>query len=666
MSYLDSPRLHFKGWFQADVSTINNDVRFYQNASFVPEYQQLNANGSWNPEGTGIFRFVDCAVTGGSLDGRALTDPGQDPVIGMLLENADRRAPGKLVDLDPQQQMVSEIWGMQVRLLDAARRQLFSGEYKPGPFCNLWKRQQTGVPRDQQLAANYQSVLDAMAWDDLIESRLLRALREASDDDRLSIAFNVYGYGRDATIPRYTMGHVVGTIGPYRRGEPAHFVVGRQMIADPKTWPAVPAGCLYNAQGAYDAEAARLTLDLGNSFPILDANSGLLDVGTVQVGVLRGNPQEAVTTVAAADVVVIGEVPYRDADWYAQTAGVQAFDVSALPDARDLLRDHPLVLLGPSAPAGDADAAASSDAVSYQVRLQESIDGQYVRADQFVFRMDPGEVCELHLHASRFGTALVGSQVVLSSTEGMMGGSGGGATISPTPRPAAAIPDIAVPADAFAFPAAVVTGPDGRAVAPLRLSDAGPGTPRGYISGQLYGVGYQLAQQPAGYLSNPLNYVSVLAYSRKDVPAVPTWYDDIQPVFAQFGNLYPIMGRYIVDLNSYESVCERIPPLTLAFSLPRADANHMPVTRDLGIGDRETILRWLRNPGPDGRPVLGRPKVGPPPDAVAVAAASASASPPSPPPPDLDLLPEQGGGKTAFILQYAARRSGASEPGDPS
>ncbi|HEV2990417.1 MAG TPA: hypothetical protein VG759_18415 [Candidatus Angelobacter sp.] len=47
MSYLDTPRLHFRGWFQADVSTINNDVRFHQNASFVPEYQQLNQNGSF-------------------------------------------------------------------------------------------------------------------------------------------------------------------------------------------------------------------------------------------------------------------------------------------------------------------------------------------------------------------------------------------------------------------------------------------------------------------------------------------------------------------------------------------------------------------------------------------------------------------------------------------
>src|SRR5436190_8857477 len=106
MSYLDSPRLHFRGWFQADVSTINNDVRFYQNASFVPEYQQLDQNGSWNPEGTGVFRLLDCAATGAVWNG------GQTDLSGITIQNGLQRAPGKLVDLDPQQQMVSQIWGM--------------------------------------------------------------------------------------------------------------------------------------------------------------------------------------------------------------------------------------------------------------------------------------------------------------------------------------------------------------------------------------------------------------------------------------------------------------------------------------------------------------------------------------------------------------------------
>ena len=83
MSYLDSPRIHFRGWFQADVSTINNDVRFFQNDSFVPEYQQLDTNGSWNPRGTAVFRILDCSVTGGFL---IAADP-TDPLVELLFES---------------------------------------------------------------------------------------------------------------------------------------------------------------------------------------------------------------------------------------------------------------------------------------------------------------------------------------------------------------------------------------------------------------------------------------------------------------------------------------------------------------------------------------------------------------------------------------------------
>lgn len=664
MSYLDAPRLHFAGWFQADVSTINNDVRTFQNASFVPEYQQLNQNGSWNPEGTGVFRFLDCVVTGGVLDGVAINKASQDPVVGMLVENADRRAPGKLVDLDPQQQMVSEIWGMQVRLLDTTRRQVLAGEYVPGPFCNLWKRQQTGIARDQQLAANYQSVLDATEWTEDHDSSLLRAMREASDDGRLSVCFNVYGYGRDSTIPRYTMGHVVGTIGPYRRGEPKHFAFGRQMIADTTASLMVPAGGVYNVQGHFHDDERLLTLDLGNSFPIQDANSGLQDIGQVLVGVLRSNPHAALSTVDAAQVAVIGEVPYRDPNWFTQTAGVQSFDLRALPDAVALLLEHPLMLLTP---------VPSSTA--YKVVLQESIDGLYLRADQFVFRMEPGQTDTLELYARRFGRALANASIALTPTQGLMGGSGGGATMSPPTRPIAKIPDIAEPTDAFAFQSRACTDENGYVAVPMRTSAAGPGAPRGYIAGQLYGVAYRLDRQPPSYLSNPLNYVSVLAFSGKTVPQAPTWYDDIQHVFAQYGNLYPIMSRYVVDLNDYASVCTRVKALYLAFSLPIRDANHMPVTRDLGGGDRETILKWLSTPDADGLPRLGRPALPPslaelkaqsefPPETRPPVSAPVSGGPPDAGQPDLGLLPEQGGGKTAFLMQFERRRRGGVSSGD--
>jgi hypothetical protein len=633
VSYLDSPRLQFSGWFQADVSTINNDVRFYQNASFVPEYQELNQNGSWNPEGTGVFRMLDCFTTGAYLEGKRLTLPREDPTIGMSVQNAANRAPGKLVDLDPQQQMVSQIWGMQVRLVGSDGRALLTGEYKPAAFINLWLRQQKGVRMDQQLAACYQSVLEDVTWGNVSSSPLLQALKKATADDTLSIAFNVYGYGRDSTIPRYTMGHITGTIGPYRHGEPRHFVLGRQMIAT-GNFP-VPAGGIETLQAQIAADGKTLTADFGNSFPIEDANSGLADIGEVSLGVLNTNPTQVLSTVSETDVEIIGKVPYLEPDWYKTTAGVQTFPLKEA--ASKLLPKNPLVLVSPSSAVG-----------AYTVRLQESVGGLYVRGDSHVFRIDPGETQQVEFYASSFGVPLPNAVILCSSTQGFMGGSGGGDSVSPSPRPPAAIPDIATPADAFQFAAQISTDANGYAVLPISVSADGPGVPRGYLSGQLYGIAYQLQQQPANYVANPLNYISVLVFSKKDVPPHPSWYADIQQLFTQYGNLYPIMGKYVVDLRSYQSVVANSVILRLAFSLPISDANHMPVTRDLGAGDRATILKWLDLKGYDGLPSLGTPSQVPAPSepqAVDVQAETSLAH----------LQPLQGAGKTAVLMNLERR-----------
>lgn len=47
MSDLEVPRLHFPGWFQADASTINNDVRTCRNASpsVVPSCGYVRVQG---------------------------------------------------------------------------------------------------------------------------------------------------------------------------------------------------------------------------------------------------------------------------------------------------------------------------------------------------------------------------------------------------------------------------------------------------------------------------------------------------------------------------------------------------------------------------------------------------------------------------------------------
>ena len=91
MSYLHPPRIVFSGTFQADVSTVNNDVRHFDNATFEKRFQDFQKqsqdppatimNGWWNPEGTGAFRLIDVKVTGTET---AEAIPQDDPAVGRL------------------------------------------------------------------------------------------------------------------------------------------------------------------------------------------------------------------------------------------------------------------------------------------------------------------------------------------------------------------------------------------------------------------------------------------------------------------------------------------------------------------------------------------------------------------------------------------------------
>ncbi len=327
MSYLAPTRIHFSGYFQADVSTVNNDVRHFDNDKFQARYQKPSEdnqmNGWWNPEGSGAFRLLECRITGAVLDGDTLS-PGKDPVFDMLITGSNDRVCGKLVDLDPQQQMVSQIWGLKVRLGDDARPNLLDSDYRVAPFINLWRRQK-------------------------------------------------------------------------------------------------------------------------------------------------------------------------------------------------------------------------------------------------------------------------------------IGGGGSGRPLVPPVK----IPDVGQPADAISYPLTVTSDERGKAGLCVCASTAAPGNPRDYIDGQLYGLGYALAQLPSGYVSNPWNFISLLVWNAVDIPDQPTWHRDIQPIMTQYGNLYPIMSRHLVDLGDYDSVVEHLAILDLAFSLPIEDPNYMPVTRDLSRAKQEMLLKWLRTPGADGKPLKG-------------------------------------------------------------
>lgn len=203
------------------------------------------------------------------------------------------------------------------------------------------------------------------------------------------------------------------------------------------------------------------------------------------------------------------------------------------------------------------------------------------------------------------------------STMGPQSGLGGG---PPEPEPPKApIPDVNVPPTALRFSPQLTTDEAGKAVVTIATSN--PGTPRGYLDGQIYMLQYQLNGQ-APEQQQQLDLILLLLYDAYAIPDQPTWVEHIQPIFQQYGNLYPIMSQRLINLGDYQAVRDHRALLELAFSLDEHDPNAMPVTRDLSRPKQATILTWLRQTRPDGSYALVYGDVGAMPAARHVAAVS--------------------------------------------
>lgn len=224
MSYLIGPRLHFLGQFQADVSTVNNMASNFDIAVTEPPPA---ADDGCNPGGTGTWGLANCVVTSAVFaDGRQVTTAAGDSVVGQAIGSIGM-IPAKLVDLDTDQQGVSQIWGMTAGL-GAPGAPLVKGAFEPAPFSEMWTRPVNPTGGDSSYSGVYQSVLSGVTWGDVSGSPLLQALQAASDAGLLSIRFVVDGYDDDSTSATFTFGRIYGTIGVALASEPKRFVVGRQ------------------------------------------------------------------------------------------------------------------------------------------------------------------------------------------------------------------------------------------------------------------------------------------------------------------------------------------------------------------------------------------------------------------------------------------------------
>lgn len=588
MSYLNALRLHFAGQFQANVSTVNNDPAHFDNAIFKPSYQLLEGprmippNGWFSPQGDAAFRLLGCQITSAWMPAGQVA--ASDPVLQAIVADSDSNVPAKMTDLDSEQQLVSEIWGLQVRIADSQGNSLLTGDFEPMAFIDIWDRALTSDGGDVIAGAMWQSVLQNLQWGNVGNSPFLTALQQAAGaSGLLSIKFNLDGINMDNTSPKFMCGRIVGTIGPAASDEPHHLVIGRQFMAAPGPNANFfnPLGGINFCVGRVDTVAKCIFLDLGNALRTNTPGSGMANLGDLTLSAV-----DPLGTIPAT-----GTGGYAVQGWYETTAGVVVLPLS--DSQLQSIAANPLTISGGS-----------------NLSIAEWSSGVFVRADTFVYRMSPGDTVPISACAMQWGNPLVGASIGFSLDPSQLQSTatGGFPFIAPGPNvatPVNVLTHANVPVSTT--PPAVTTDSNGRGV--LTLGAADPGNVRWFNNGQDYGIDGQVYGVRPAFTDpslntgpvNQWNFVSFLVWSGFTASDPVTW-RDLAPIFQQYANLYPVMNRFL-NLGDYDQVVANAGLLQLAFGLNPADPNSMPATRDLSPAKRNAILSWLANPAyPKGQP----------------------------------------------------------------
>jgi hypothetical protein len=420
MSYLDVPRLHFSGDFYADPATANNERGNYDPAARL--------DPGWNHNGKNWFFLQGCtvrSVVDGSGAVRRAT--AGDALVGGRVESTNSPTFAKIVDLDPEFQVGSQIWGLEVQASAASGGGCLRGRMRTATLRDLWTARAPGGFA-KGFGGSYQSVLTDLNWEPASKSPVLEELRHASPTT-LSIKFVTYAYDAVPGSPRFNQGRVVGTIGPARPGEPEHFVAARR---------ATDAGSGAFGPVPFKVDTTRnvVVFDLGNAVPEVVAAGARRPLGTMQAVILT------------RPVVALGPIDYSQAH-YETSAGIE--EVGALLVQAPSLAVFPIGI--------------TASTVAGGLVLAERPSGLYVDATEVAWRMDPGTTRSVDLVASWLGLG----RVAAGRTLGLRLGHG-------------------APASALSFPASVTTGANGRARVEFRAHD--PGKPRGRLDGQYYRVDY--------------------------------------------------------------------------------------------------------------------------------------------------------------------------------
>jgi hypothetical protein len=693
MSYLNYPRLHFAGKFQAAPATINNTPNNYNSNNYYyqdgntaldqaanPE-QLKNIELYWNPNGNGVFNFVDCIVTKVVYeDGSEATTAAEDPIIGQSVAAVYSAAPPKMVDLDPMQQGVSEIWGLELQVagISAANPNSIPdsirGRFTPTPFNGIWPQALNGPRSSASASAVYQGQLLDLTLENQTEQSPFITQISIANPSALSLNFVVnahnnsppiYSFNEEtfftmlneqiplsvveklrplalliqnvgrtkgdiptesyvnfllsellekseyeqykptilevtkqkytpSTSNKFTFGDVTGTIGLSGPKAPVYFVPSRMMAPYQNTGNAffAPFDVVVNSQKTQ----ATVTLNLGNS--LVTCSPGPLANSEV-LGKLSLVYFEAGQPATVKSATTLAEIPYQSAEFKTQSSGFFSYKTTEC-NLVDVLQQNPLGII--SEVAGETS-----------VLLAENQNGYFIRANRFVYRMNPGiattqeqpfgSMASVNIHVLQFGQPASSVDITLTMKSPQKAIDYTVNTLATSGTQG--IGCLSMPQSALQISPQTVATTDTNGVAIFELTASDPGNPRGYVDGQVYFLDYGFANETINdnYVAEPNDLISVHVYQQMVKSTgtkpdyIPTWDGDIHDILSQYGKLYPIMSRF--GLQSYESVVKNAGAIRTVLEKPIEDALYMPVIRDLSYDRLQLVLYWMDNNMPE-------------------------------------------------------------------
>ena len=636
MSYLDLPRLHFSGLFFTGPNTINNIIEnFDPSVPLENQTGQFLQNAGWNALGVAQWWLEECKVLSAIGPGGAQVGS-DDAVIGAAVESPSPKTPmsdgqggfydiAKMVDLDPDQQGRSALYGVRISVT------LPNGAGVKGLMTIPELRQLN--PRipvrggSWTAVGNWMGTLQDLTWSgDISSSDFLTSLKTASAD-RLNVKLTVDLHQNNpgnifTSGDQFCYGRVLGSIGPALTGDLAQVVPGRCLqtftpqqptlrassraaVLSSKPQPArervaEQSAAIGDARVAHDQSRGAVAVPTPPPPPPPPApwNPGFavvrqtgsqqtllsIDIGGCILLNVQGTPPTSDGTFEVDSGIAVGFinaagtfVPFTNG---ALTFNSQYQQLLSTPKNCMLVKNSGVFsFLITAADGDDYKTSPLAIQVNGTTVAQEDASGFWIDTSVSSQRLEcgSGQTGQSQIMVRKFGNPVVGQVPVNSSVQLVDWNNNGNFTPST---------DVAVSfgqSDANGL-ANITTDVN---VQSLTLPEM-----REPLDSQVYYIFMSDSNnQPIG--DGPSSPgLSVLLWNAFQAPANPTW-NDVGAIFGAYARLYPGMKSRL-DISDQSTVVGDVSAVLGHMDLPIADPAYMPVTRDLSPSKMTMIISWLK------------------------------------------------------------------------